>query len=135
MADWTRQQLAERLDVSVATIRAWERAGAGKPSQTDGFQSWSPATYTAADVALFTAVAHAARIGLTGKRLADVWNTLQPLRDYLTPGWTGLAVTTSDAHGWLIGKGVPGPPDLDGLVTNLPNGVEIRTVTVMEVPA
>lgn len=135
MRTWTRAQVADLLDVSQATLRSWERAGAAAPSHPSAFQQWTPAEYTHADVAMLQVVTHGHRIGMTGAHLKFLWDAMQRMRSYLRPGWSGVAVVDTAGTAWLVGEGVPGPSSVDEILVTLPNGTEICTVTRMEIPA
>lgn len=132
---WTRAEVSAMLGVPATTLRTWERAGAGRPSMAGTFQSPREARYSVADVLMLQVVAHAHRIGMNGSALAGVWNSMKRVRSYLTKDWSGIIVTTSAPDAYLIGSGQIGPEDVDSVVLNLPQGVDVRTVTFVKAPA
>lgn len=131
---WTRAQIVEHLQVTPATLKNWERYGAGRPTTPSKFQVWAPAEYEVEDVALLQVVAHASRVGMGGKQLTRLWESLMAVRRFLRPGWSGVVVVDSDWQTWLVGEGVPGPTSVDVILDTLPKDAYIRTVSHMRVP-
>lgn len=132
---WTRQELCKLLGVPPAKLKSWERSGVLGPTHKAGFQTAQAAGYTAPDVGRFQVIAHAARIGLQGSHLERVWIALETVAKYVRPGMRTLVVTTTAPDAWLIDPNLPGPGSVESLVRTLPAGVEICTVSVMEIPA
>lgn len=132
---WTRAEVAETLlHVPSATLRTWERTTGFRPTGASTFQEFTPATYDAGDVALLRIIQHASSIGLAGVALAKVHDIATQLRTHFLPGWSGVAVLSTDGRAWLVGAGVPGPPSVDQVVSLLPPGAQILLASRVEVP-
>jgi len=131
---WTRPEVASQLGITAPLLRSWERRNGVRPSQPGQFQTSQAALYSTADVTMLQVMAHAHSIGMAGEELTDIWTALGRVRRYLTKGWSGIIVTTTTPDAYLIGPGQVGPPSVDAVVANLPDGVVIRTVTRVEAP-
>lgn len=132
---WTRAQVAsEQLDVTVSTLRGWERAAGFKPVGVATFGDFTPATYDAADIAVLQVVRHASQIGLGGADLARVCRAANTLRPHFLPGWTGLCVTSTSGRAWVSGSSVPGRVTVNDIAADLTPTDRIQVVAQVVVP-
>lgn len=132
---WTRIQVAtEHLDVTVSTLRGWERASGFKPVGASAFGDFTPATYDAADIAVLQVIRHASQIGLGGAALAQVYRSANTLRPHFLPGWSGLCVTSIAGRAWVSGPSVPGQVTVNDIAAALPSEDRIQVVAAVVVP-
>jgi hypothetical protein len=88
----TRADLQQVVGVSLRDLDTWERQHICRPVANRSPGDTRPVQYDLVEAGLVRMAHHASRIGIRGRRLAEILELVRVRRDRLNPGWAGTVI-------------------------------------------